>query len=239
MLAVGDESLRTVEHISIARFFRRGAHALQVGACAGLAHGDGADEFARNELRQPAAFLLVGPVMENVGRDDPRVQRCPERVEARKTQFPADHCFVRKTTAGPAVFFGNSRAKEAGRAGFGPNFAVVHALLVPVIEVGHILGHDEAPRLLLEQHEVLGHPAGTWEVEDAHEEARCRAPYKASPHYARVLALTSAHRFFTTGPVGKGTHAIYKLCDRAALVDAQSPAAVSLRTVQSALAATR
>src|SRR5262249_20980614 len=130
----------------------------------GLAHGDGADEFAHNELRQPAAFLFVGAVMENVGRDDPGVQWRPERVEARKTQFPADHCFVRKTAASSAVFFGNSRAKEASRAGFGPDFAVVHPLLVPAIEVGYILGRDEAPRLLLEQHEVLGHPAGTWEV---------------------------------------------------------------------------
>ena len=137
---------------------------MQVRAGAGLAHGDGADKFAGNELRQPATFLFVGPVMENVGRDDTGVQRRPERIESRKTQFPADHCFVRKTAAGPAVLFGNGRTKEASRAGFRPDFAAIHALLIPGIEVGHILGRDEAPRLLLEQHEVLGHPARWWEV---------------------------------------------------------------------------
>src|SRR5437660_6701068 len=107
---------RAVEHIPVAGLFRRGAHALQVRAGAGLAHGDGADKFAGNELWQPATFLFVGPVMENVGRDDTGVQRRPERIESRKTQFPADHCFVRKTAAGPAVLFGHGRTKEASRA---------------------------------------------------------------------------------------------------------------------------
>src|SRR5262249_57223349 len=40
VLAVGDEGLRAVEHIAVARLLRRRAHALQVGAGAGLAHGD-------------------------------------------------------------------------------------------------------------------------------------------------------------------------------------------------------
>jgi len=88
--------------------------------------------------------------------------------ETRKAQFPADHRLVRECAAGAAVFLGDRRAKEPGCAGFVPDFAVVPALLVPGIEVRHILGRDEAPCLLLEQHEILGHPTRTRKVEDVH-----------------------------------------------------------------------
>ena len=86
VLAVGDEGLRAVEHIAVAGFLGRGAHALQVGAGAGLAHRDGADEFAGDELGQPAPLLLLGAVMQDVGRDDAGMQRRAERVEAREAQ---------------------------------------------------------------------------------------------------------------------------------------------------------
>ena len=100
------------------------------------------------------------------------MQRRAEGVEARKAQFPADHRFVREGAAGTAVFFRNRRAKEPGRAGFVPDFAVVSALLIPGLEVWNVLGRNEAPRLLFEQHKVLGHPARTRKVEDVHEQSR-------------------------------------------------------------------
>jgi hypothetical protein len=93
-------------------------------------------------------------------------------VETRETQFPTDHRFVRKAATGAAVLLRHRRAKESGRTGFRPDLAVIHALLVPAVQVRHILGRDEAPCLLLEQHEILGHPAGTREVEDVHDEPR-------------------------------------------------------------------
>ena len=45
-LAVGDEGFLAVDDVGIALLLRGGLHALQVGAGAGLGHGDGADHFA-------------------------------------------------------------------------------------------------------------------------------------------------------------------------------------------------
>jgi hypothetical protein len=107
--------------------------------------------------------------MEDVRRHDAGMQRSPEGVKTRKAQFTADYGFVRKAAAYAPIFFGNSRTKEPSRAGFGPDVAVVHTLLVPDVEVRHILGGYKAPCLLLEQHEVLGHPTGTREAKDVHD----------------------------------------------------------------------
>ena len=80
---------------------------------------------------------------------------------------------MREGAADAAIFFGDSRAKQAGRAGLGPHFAVIHAFLVPAIEMGHEFGSDEAPGLLLEQHEVLGHPSRTGKAEGVHRKSCC------------------------------------------------------------------
>jgi hypothetical protein len=76
---------------------------------------------------------------------------------------------VRKAAADAPIFFRDSRTKEPSRAGFGPDVAVVHTLLVPSLEVRHVLGGDKTPCLLLKQHEVLGHPARTREAKDVHD----------------------------------------------------------------------
>ena len=79
VLAVGDEGLRAVEHVVVAALLGRACDALQVGAGAGLGHGDGADQLAGRQLRQPALLLLLGAVVEDVGRDDAGMQRRAER----------------------------------------------------------------------------------------------------------------------------------------------------------------
>ena len=171
VLAVGDEGLRAIEHVAVAGLFRRRAHALQVGAGAGLAHGDGADELAGHELGQPAPLLLFGAVMQNVGRNDAGMQRRAEGVEAGEAQLPIDHRLVREGPADTAVFFGDRGAQQARRAGLGPDLALVLALLAPAVELGRKFGRDEAPRLLLEQHDIFGHPAGTRKIEDIHDKS--------------------------------------------------------------------
>jgi hypothetical protein len=143
---------------------------LQIGAGPGLAHGNGPDDFAGNELWQPTALLLLGAVVEDVRRDDTGMQGRAEGIETREAQFSADHGFVRKAATGAAVLFRHRRAEESGRAGFRPDLSVIHTLLVPALQVRHILGRNEALCLLLEQHEILGHPAGTREVENVHDE---------------------------------------------------------------------
>jgi hypothetical protein len=116
--------------------FRGRAHALQIGAGAGLAHGDGADHFAGGELRQPAPLLLLGAVAQDVGRDDARMQRRAERVEAGERIFAVDHRFMGERAAGAAIFLRHRSAEQTGRAGLGPHLARIEVLLVPFSRCG-------------------------------------------------------------------------------------------------------
>ena len=59
-LAVGDEGLLAVDDVGIARA-GGGAHRLQIGAGAGLGHGDGADEFARAIFGSQRSFCSSEP----------------------------------------------------------------------------------------------------------------------------------------------------------------------------------
>jgi hypothetical protein len=94
-LAVGDEGLAAVDAVAVALLDGGGAHALQVGARAGLGHGDGADQLARGQARQPALFLLFGAVVQDVGRHDARVQRTA------KARLPAAPCARISTASWP------------------------------------------------------------------------------------------------------------------------------------------
>ena len=111
--------------------------------------------------------------MQDVGRDDAGMERRAEGIEARKAQLSGDHRLVREGAADATIFFGESRAKKAGRAGLGPHFAVIHAFLGPSIEVGHVFGCDEAPCLLFEQHKILGHPSRTRKADGVHRKSCC------------------------------------------------------------------
>ena len=168
MLAVGDEGFCAGEHVAVAVAHGAGADRLQVGAGAGLGHGDGADELAGGEARQPAPLLLLGAVMQDVGRDDAGMQRRAEGVEAGIADRAVDRGLVGEAAAPAAVFLGHRGAQEPGGAGLRPDVAVIHARLVPPLEMRHERGIDEAPRLLLEQHDILGHPGGTGNLERGH-----------------------------------------------------------------------
>src|ERR1700730_7215200 len=76
-----------------------------------------------------------------------------------------------KVPADPAILFRDRRAKQSRRAGLGPDLAVIHAALAPGLELRDILGRNEAPRLLFEQNEVLGHPTGQRKIENVHDYA--------------------------------------------------------------------
>jgi hypothetical protein len=126
------------------------------------------NQLAGRELGQPAPLLLLGAVMQDVGRDDAGMQLPAERIEARETELAIDHGFVRKSAAGAAVLLRHRGAEETRRARLRPHRAVVHALLVPALEVRPELGRNEAARLLLEEDEVFAHPDGAREVEGIH-----------------------------------------------------------------------
>ena len=100
------------------------------------------------------------------------MQRRAERVEAGEAEFAVDHRLMREGAAGAAVFLRHRRAEQAGRAGLGPDLAVVHAGFVPAVEMRHEFVGDEAPRLLFEQDEVFGHPGRAREIECVHRANR-------------------------------------------------------------------
>jgi hypothetical protein len=139
---------------------------LQVGAGAGLAHGDGADQFAGGEFRQPTLFLLLGAVMQNVRRDDARMQRRTECVEAVECKLAVDHRFMRKGAAGAAILLRHRSAQQSRRAGLGPDLSRIEMVFVPFLQMRAIFGNDEAPRGLFQQHDVLAHPCGPRQIEN-------------------------------------------------------------------------
>ena len=109
----------------------------------------------------------------------PGMQRRAEAVEAGEAQLADDHRLVRKAAADAAIFLWDGGAKQPGRAGLGPHLALIHALLVPALDMRHELRGDEAARLLFEQHEVLGHPGRAGKIERVHGGSRSAANIQA------------------------------------------------------------
>jgi hypothetical protein len=168
VLAVGDEGLGAVENVTIALFHRGGAHVLQVGAGARLAHRDGADHLAARQLRQPALLLLLGAEPPDVGRDDAGMQRRAEAVEAAEAVGAVDDGLVRKAAAGAAVFLRDHRAQQARLPGLGPGLARIHVRLVPLLEVRRVFGLHEAVGLLFQQDQVFRHPRRARHIDRTH-----------------------------------------------------------------------
>jgi len=151
---------------------------LQVGAGAGLGHGDGADQLARGHLGQPALLLLFGAVVQDVGGDDARVQRAAKAGLTSRGLGQDQGSFVAEVATGTAVLFGHGGAQETVGTGFAPGFAVHHALGTPALVLRTPLLLEEA-RGRLQQHFVLvGHPGG-FEVLNGHEVSSSGAAWTA------------------------------------------------------------
>jgi hypothetical protein len=134
-LAVGDESLRPVDHVLIAALAGAGLDRLQVGAGAGLSHGDGADIVAARELRQPALFLVLGAVDFDVRHDDRIVQRCAPALDAALGRLLDQNGFVAEIAADAAIGGGGGQPQQSGRAGLGPQVALDHLGPAPALEL--------------------------------------------------------------------------------------------------------
>ena len=88
----------------------------------------------------------------------PECSGAPKVSKPASDEFAVDHRLMREGAAGAAIFLRHGGAEQAGRAGLGPDVAVVHAVFVPAVDMGGEFVGNEAPRLLLEQDQVLGHP---------------------------------------------------------------------------------
>ena len=75
-----------------------------------------------------------------------------------------------EAAAGAPIFFRHRGAQQTGRTRFCPDVALIHAGVVPAVDVRGVFVADETPRLLLEQNEVLGHPRRPRNVEGIHSE---------------------------------------------------------------------
>ncbi len=106
--------------------------------------------------------------MQDVGRHDPGMQRRAESIEAGEREFAVDHRLMRERAAGAAVFLRHGGAEQAGAAGLGPDLAVIHARLVPAVDMRGEFIADEAPRLLFEQDEVFAHPGRARQSKGVH-----------------------------------------------------------------------
>src|SRR6185295_588553 len=137
------------------------------------------------KFRKPALLLLLGAVMQNVGRDDTGMQRRAERVESRERQLAIDHSFMSETAAGTAIFFGHGGAQQPGLACLGPYIAVVYAGFVPTIELRNEFVVNEASCLFFKKHEIFGHPLRARQIEGIHRLDSPHAHNKAAPWSAR------------------------------------------------------
>src|SRR5690606_28376683 len=72
--AVGDEGLRTVDHIVIPVSDRGALDPREIGARARLRHGDGGDDLTAGAAWQVALLLLRGTELVDVGHHDVAVQ---------------------------------------------------------------------------------------------------------------------------------------------------------------------
>jgi hypothetical protein len=158
VLAVGDEGLGAVDQIVIAVAAGEGAHGLQVGAGAGLGHRDRRGQLARHHARQPALLLVLGAAVEQVGRDDGRMQAAAPAAQARARRLHDDHRLVAEIATRAAIGLGRGQAQQALRAAFVPGLARHDAGLAPGTGLRHPALGEEAPRAVLQHAVLLGDP---------------------------------------------------------------------------------
>src|ERR1700735_1719100 len=121
---MGNEFLRAADSITVPAAARRRANGLQIGTCARLAHGDGANPFAGNELRQPALLLLLGAVQDDIGGDNDIVQAESEALEILARNDIQQDQVMPKISTGPAVRFRHRPAQKTRSAGLPPKFTL-------------------------------------------------------------------------------------------------------------------
>ena len=158
-LAVGDERLLAVDDVVVALLFGRGPHALQIGAGAGFGHGDGADEFAAGHFRQPAPFLFLGPVIQNVVRHDGAMHRDPGRHFRHHGFEILDHGrLIGEAGAEAAIGFRDARQQCAHLAQRPPGRAIDHLLIAPFFGVRRQILGEKLAKLIAKNVQFLRHP---------------------------------------------------------------------------------
>ena len=132
MPAVGDEGLAAVEQVAAIGLHQgRGAYALQIRAGGRLTHGNGPYQLAAGQTWQQALFLLIGAVIEQVGRHNLVVQAKADAAEAGRCQRLELQHRVQLVGTGAAVLLWQRHAQKAVGSRLMPDRPVDIALLLP------------------------------------------------------------------------------------------------------------
>ena len=105
VLPVGNKRLLSGQTVGVALADRFGLDRLHIRTCRRFCHCQRADQFARNHLGQPAFFLLLGAIGQNIMRHDTGVDRMPPTGQIGARPFDQDRRLVPEIATGPAVFF--------------------------------------------------------------------------------------------------------------------------------------
>ncbi|MNF38837.1 hypothetical protein D3C85_1056170 [compost metagenome] len=129
--AVADEGLAAVNHVFVAIAYGGGAHGLEVAAGAGFGHGDGQNDLARADARQPFLFLFFVAAAIDVRRNDVGVHAEVGATHAGTGELLVEHRAVTEVATATTVFGGQCDAEQAFTAGLEPGLAVDLAGFVP------------------------------------------------------------------------------------------------------------
>ena len=137
------------------------ARAEQVGTGARLGHGNRADHFAGDQFGQVLLLLLRRAVIEDIWRDDVRVQPPANAGQAGAGDFLDDNGTVAEIRPHTAILFRHGRTQEAQLTGLLPKFTADLAVLLPLIVIRRSLLLQELAHGVAEAFQV-GIEKGTW-----------------------------------------------------------------------------
>ena len=142
--AVGDPGLAAIEYVMVAALVGAQFHRHHVGTGIRLAHGQGADVLAADQLGQVLEFLCVVAVAVDLVDAQVGVRPVGQRHRGRATaDFFHAHHMGQVTEAGTAVFLGHGDAQQAHVAELAPQ---VGGEQVVDVDLGRarcdLLGHE-------------------------------------------------------------------------------------------------
>ena len=159
-LAIGDERLRSIDDVVIAILLRAGLDTLKVGTCAGLGHGNGADQLAGRHFRQPSLLLLFRAIMKDIGSNDGIVQGYAEPIDTDMADGFEDRALVRIGATCPAIFFRHRGAQKPVFTGQFPDRTVEYFLFFKTVIMRQNLGLEKFRGHVFQHNDIVGLPVG-------------------------------------------------------------------------------
>ena len=158
--SVGDKRFRAVDHILVTVQHGGCFHPLQVRACARLGHRDRGHHLARHQFRQVLELQRFAAVMQDVRRNDVRVQGKTNAGQTQPTDLLDHHGAVKEVSRHAAIFLGQVRAQHPLLPRLVPERTVDVALFFPLSMKRHGLLFEKFTHAATEKF-VLGAEQGS------------------------------------------------------------------------------